>query len=176
MVKIVQKGAQDPADPSLQMKVQLELFRFANILLWEDDSQLSKNPIPRSTPFDSSPAIMLLPNPNSGTTSAGSSKPKAHRDKSSPLMRSFRGGPTTSRLLALFCATNPELATTTCIRSTGMSRWMVRSASCIRKWPATIVLLQILSRSSGLLSSTRKTRSGGQGPTSSETASSNSQF
>ncbi len=83
MVKLSLKGAQDPKDPSLQMKV------FTSIILRSDstscldaNSPPKQSPIPKYMLSDSSHQTKSSPKPNSGTISVVNSKPKEPRDKS----------------------------------------------------------------------------------------------
>ncbi len=94
MVKLSLKGAQDPADSSLQMKVITFLrLRLDNTWYWAANCPPSKNPTPKSMLSDCSLATMWSPNPNSGTTCEDSSKPRAHRDRFFQLMRYLNADP-----------------------------------------------------------------------------------
>lgn len=69
MVKLSIKGAQDPADSSLQMKVPpLIILRLGSTSSSVANYPLSNNPILKFLPSVFSPGIRSLLNLNSGTT------------------------------------------------------------------------------------------------------------
>ena len=83
MVKLALKGAQDPTDPSMQMKVFISItLRFVSISSLAAKLPPSKTPIPKYTLSDSSLATKSLPRLSSGTISVVSSRPKELKDKS----------------------------------------------------------------------------------------------
>ena len=83
MVKFTLKGAQDPADSSLQMKVLLYFsLRRGSILFWDGKYPPTKTPAPKYSPSASSLPTKSLPNPSSGTICAVSSRPRVLRDRS----------------------------------------------------------------------------------------------
>ena len=67
MVKLALKGAQDPKDPSLQMKVLLsKTLRLGNILYSDANFPPIKTLTPKSMPSDCSPETKLSLRPSSG--------------------------------------------------------------------------------------------------------------
>lgn len=67
MVKLSLSGPQDPADSSLQMKVQLvKMFRLDNTLSQDENYQPKKMQAPKYMPSDFSQEIKLPQNLNSG--------------------------------------------------------------------------------------------------------------
>ena len=102
MVKLSLKGAQDPTDPSLQMKVLIKIIlRFDSISSLDAKLPPKKSPTPRSMLSDFLLSTKSSPKPNSGTISVVNSKPKELKDKSSALMKSLREDPIMSKLSVL---------------------------------------------------------------------------
>ena len=103
MVKLAQKGPQDPVDSSLQMKVSLFVtLRLDNTSLWAENYPLNRIPTPKSMPSDSSPETKSSPNLNSGTISDVNSRPRVPKVKFCQSTRSSNADPITSKPSALF--------------------------------------------------------------------------
>lgn len=69
MVKLSLKGAQDPADSSLQMKVLHEfILRQGSILSLDANYPPNRSPVPKYMLSDSSLPTKSSPSPNSGIT------------------------------------------------------------------------------------------------------------
>ena len=177
MVKLAPKGAQDPVDPSLQMKVFLFLsLRSDNTLSLDASSPPKKTPIPKSMPSDSSQETKSLPRPSSGTTWVDNSKPKELKVKFLPSTRSLKEDPIMSKPLESSWDISQELTITTCTKSTEMSLSMEQLVNSTLRWQETTELHLTPSLSSRPQFSTRKTKSEDQDQSNTETQTSNSQF
>lgn len=172
MVKLSLKGAQDPTDPSLQMKVFISInLRSGNISYLDASYPLKRKTTPKYMQSVFSLETKWSPNLNSGIIWEGNSRLRALKVKFLQLMRSSKADQAMLKPSELSWDMSQGQETTTCTRNTEMLPWMEPWVNSMQKWQETIVPLLIQFLSSELQFSTRRMRLEDPNPSNSETAS-----
>ena len=118
--------------------------------------------------WDSSQEIMSSPNPNSGITWEGYSRPRALKVKFFQLTKSSKKDQTILKPSESSWNINPEPEFITCINNTETPTWTAPWVNCTKKWLVTTELHQTQFQLSELWYWTEKTKSEDPDPTCSE--------